>query len=362
MLMPCIYLLFDFAKNALRTAFKAYSFRSVVLLGIFAGCLPMIHTHSFLALALMSFGFMVYCFLHTANQKRFSQWKHWGIYAGIAGVLALPQLFLWTFGQTFQSEHFLRFQFNWVNNLGGNGLQDGYFWFYLKNVGLPFLLIIFALFEKNKRFRLLAYGAFSIFLVAECILFQPNEYDNNKLFYVWYMLCAMMVADYCIMLYDKIRGLRARPLIAVLCSVVFFLSGGLSIARELGSDFVIFSAEDVETATFVEENTKNDAVFMTGTQHVNPVSSLAGRTIVCGPGMWLYFHGFDLSERTNDIQAFYSNPRKNADIIEKYGISHILITPYEKSSMTVDSHALYEMYDVVFESGQGSNVILAVTD
>ena len=99
-----------------------------------------------------------------------------------------------------------------------------------------------------------------------------------------------------------------------------FLSGGLSIAHECVSDWQLYSEEDVEAADFIEENLPEHAVFITGRQHLNPVASLAGRTIVCGPNIWLYYHGLDTNERAMDIADFYSDPLNHQDVLEKYGV------------------------------------------
>ncbi|HSK69306.1 MAG TPA: hypothetical protein VLA21_08625, partial [Candidatus Limnocylindria bacterium] len=167
-LLPCLYLLADAVRDA------KWGLRQTVLLGVMAGGLPLIHTHSFLALGLASAGFLAYGLFRKAPLKP------WLLYGGIAALLALPQLLAFTFSQA-GTEGFVRLQFNWVNNSGGQGLRDGYLWFYVKNVGLPFVLLLFALLEKNPRHRQLFAGAFAVFLVAEFVLFQPNEYDNNKL-------------------------------------------------------------------------------------------------------------------------------------------------------------------------------------
>jgi hypothetical protein len=68
----------------------------------------------------------------------------------VAAALSLPQLINFTFVQAAESDHFLRFQFNWCNNRGGNGLVDPYFWFYIKNVGFPYLLILLALLQRRR--------------------------------------------------------------------------------------------------------------------------------------------------------------------------------------------------------------------
>ena len=270
------------------------------------------------------------------------------LYGGVAALLALPQLLLFTFGQAGQGG-FLRLQFNWVNNPGGGGLQDLYPWFYLKNIGLPFLLALFAMMEKDAFRRRLFLGAFAIFVVAELVLFQPNEYDNNKLFYVWWALCAMPAADYAVTLHGRLKGLRARPLIAGLAAVLMFASGALALAREALSDYRMFSAEDAAVARFARDGTPRDSRFVTATQHLNPISSLAGREIVCGPDLWLYYHGFDTQARQEDLRAFFADPEKNGGVPLRYGAGYILLGPYERA-LGGSAEALDALFELVYEN------------
>ncbi len=361
MVLPCIYLLYTaFAKGPQEN--KA-GLRHILLLGIWAGGLPLIHTHSFLALGLLSGGFLLYTLLLAPRDFLISRFWPWLYYGVIALVLALPQLITWTFTQASGSSHFLRFQFNWVNNPDGRGLIDFYLWFYIKNIGLPVILLLCALTEKNPRHRFLAAGAFMIFLAAEFIRFQPNEYDNNKLFYVWYMIGAILAADYAVLLFDKLRGLRGRYVLAGFAAVIFFLSAGLTLAREVVSDYQSFSREDIAAAAYIEEETPAHAVFLTGfEQHLNPVSSLAGRTIVCGPGLWLYYHGFDTSQRNFDIARFYNDPQNNLDVLYKYQVEYILLSSHERSSdyFDVDYAGLETMFPLCYTSENGEISIYMV--
>jgi hypothetical protein len=340
-LMPLLYLLYDGLQTSTRNA------RQFALLGIMAGGLPLLHTHSFLALGLCSAGWLIFDLF-----KRHAIWP-WLLYGGIAMMLALPQLLGFTFSQT-DADGFLRLQFNWVNNSGGAGLRDGYLWFYIKNIGLPFLLLIFSLFEKNRKHRHIYAGAFAIFVIAELIIFQPNEYDNNKLFYVWYALCAVPISEYAFLLYDRLKGIRARKLLAILGCFVFFLSGSLSLARETVSDYQGFSTQAVMAADYAEHETPPHSTFLTWTEHLNPVSALAGRSIVCGPKLWLYYHGFDTDAREAEIRAFYKAPGKNAEIL------NIMLGPYERSGLQVDEQALESMFDRVYADEQGDYIIYRV--
>lgn len=349
MLLPCLYLLYDGLRAQERDG------RQFLLLGLMAGALPMVHTHSYLALALLSAGWLIYDLCHRGGIK------HWLLFAVPAALLALPQLLTWTFNQS-SANGFIRFQFNWVNNSDGSGLRDGYLWFYIKNIGLPFILLLLSLLEKNKKRRFIASGAFVIFLVAEFVVFQPNEYDNNKLFYVWYMLCCVLAADYAVALFDKMKGLRARVPIAIACAFMCFFSGGLSIARECVSNYQMFSKNDVDAAAYIEQNTAQDSVFLTWTQHINPAFALAGRRVVCGPNLWLYWHGLDISARENDIRDFLRAPAEYAYILEEYGVDYIMITDNERYNCNADEDALEKTYARVYgQAGYGA-VIYRVGD
>lgn len=350
-LLPCVYLLFDgFMAEKGRV-----NLRQAALLGVMAGGMPLLHTHSFLALGLLSAGWMVYDLIRSRG-KRLGSWL---IYGALACVLAAPQLFLWTFRHTAGNSGFVRFRFNWVNN-NGQGLIDGYLWFYVKNIGVPVLLLVLGLADGKPRRRMIACGAFVIFLAAEFIQFQPNEYDNNKLFYVWWALCAVLAADYALEIFDRLRGLRSRYVLAGMLAVCCFATGSLSIARECVSDYEMYSRGAVETAEYVENNTPEHSTFLTWTQHINPVSGLAGRDIVCGPGLWLYWHGYDLSTRENDIRLFYADPENNQEILTKYNVDYILVGDYERASLQIDEDALDALYPLVFESEWGAMRIYQV--
>ncbi len=354
MVLPCLYLLW--------TAFtdEESRLRPTILLGVWGGSLPLIHTHSFVALALCSLGVMVYDLLH--RKDRWAQFKWYLLYGGVACVLSLPQLFGFTFNQVFQegmedaSNSFIEFWFNWVNSDNGrfSGMIDGYGWFYVKNIGLPFIILVLALFERNPRWRRIFAGALPIILAGEFIRFQPNIYDNNKLLYLSWLLCCMVVADWCGKMWHRLKGLRARPVIATLAAATFFLSAGLTLWREAVSEYMAFSAPAVELGEYARDNTEEDVTFLTGVHHLTPIASIAGRDIVCGPDLWLYYHGLDTNERKRDIYSFYADPENNTDILKKYGVDYILLSSYERSDYPVDALGLEAVADIVYTNREGA--------
>ena len=341
MVLPALYLLISSEREC--------SMRQTVMLALWAGALPLVHTHTFLALGLFSGGYLLGRLMLSPGRRR-GVLARAGVYLGIVLVLALPQVLGNAVRQTVEGG-VLRFQFNWVNNSGGRGLIDGYFWFWVKNVGLPFILIVCACLNARRRGHLdIVLGMAAIYAVAETVLFQRNEYDNNKLFYIWYMFGAILAADYGSVIMQRLAGLRGRALLCALFIAASTLSGALSIAREAVSGYQLFSRSAVEAGQWIEENTDRDAVFLTGQQHINPVCSLAGRQIICGSDLYVYFHGLTYGEQAEDCRRFLENPAGNAGVLAKYGVDYIYVSDYERSEFDVDMQALHARYEIVFEN------------
>ena len=348
--IPAFYLLVE--------AMQSRQTRNYAILGVWAGTLPMIHTHSFLALGLISLGAMLRSVYRAEAGERLKTLGRFLIYGVIAVALAAPQLLTWSVPQTLRGGS-LRLRFNWVNNMGDGRLIDNYFWFWIKNVGLVWLLMLpAALYDdgqgeagSNELRRSLALGALCVYIAAELIQFQPNEYDNNKLFYLAYMVMMPAMGLYLCAIFRALNGIRGRALLAAVFMGVAMLSGGLTIAREIVSRYCLFSAWETKAAGFIEENTPADAVFLTGHQHNNAVAALTGRDIVCGTGSYLYFHGIDYSRQQFDEQRMLENPGDSGMLFLQYGVDYAYISSHERAAFDVDEAWFEDQCRVVFSEG-----------
>ena len=343
-LLPALWLLLNAMRENRRGTF--------VLLGVWAGAMPMVHTHSFLCLGMISAAAMLCRAIRPGRETLKSQMINFVIYGGIAVALAVPQLLTWTFPQSFGSSS-LKFRFNWVNNQGNGRLIDEYFWFWIKNVGPVYLLIVPAVLSRKKGSpcRMLGLGALLIYAAAECFQFQTNVYDNNKLFYVAYMAVLPSVGLYLAELWERLKGLRGRAFLAACFMVICTLSAVLSIGREVVSDYQLFSASEVEAAEFIDENTDPNGLFLTGHQHNNAVTALAGRHILCGASTFLYYHGLDYAQQEADTRLLYELPEANEGLFDEYGIDYVYISGQERSSFAVDEQYFAEHGTLLYDSG-----------
>ena len=106
----------------------------------------------------------------------------------------------------------------------------------------------------------------------------------------------------------------------------------------------------MEAGEWIAENTEKDDVFLTGQQHINPVCSLAGRQILCGSSLYVYFHGLDYDRQSEDCRRFYEDPENNADVLEAYDVDYIYVSDYERADFDVDLGAIDAACELVYEN------------
>lgn len=340
LLFPSLYLLY-------RLAFEKPS--SLFLpLGLFAGALPLVHTHSFLALGLISAYYSVRSVIINEGKEKLGAYLK---YALTVALLAGPQLILFTFRQ---AGGFLRFNLNWDN------VSDSFLWFYIKNMGLLFLLLPVAYLDAEKHDRAVYNGISLLWLLAELIQFQPNPYDNNKLLFVWFAFTCGLVGKWLIRTYRRLcakqlqdgNTLHGTRVLAVLVSLALFLSGTLTLAREWESEYQLISPDEVSAARFIEEHTDPCATVLTSNNHNNAVAALTGRNIVCGSGSYLYFHGVDYSAREKALKLLFESPETELQALkERYAIDYAYIGPYERGNYQCDIAYYLSNFRVVFDNG-----------
>ncbi|MDP4145259.1 MAG: hypothetical protein Q8936_12385 [Bacillota bacterium] len=377
-----------------------------VLSGITAGLLPMVHTHSFLAFGIISAMWSIVYLLKNEYKNEyitkflkydcvflllvFTIYPKFGLIAAIlslillagivilyiwqndkqdiknyifswfyflvpVAILAIPQLIFWTFPQS-SGNGFLRLQAGWAANEG-----DIWSWFWIKNVGIVLILLIPAILAAKRKFINIYFGATILFVISNLVLFQPNNYDNNKLLYIWYMFSAILVAAYIFSIFNRMKGIQGRwTLIAIVVFLGTF-SGILTIGREIKSAGIEnYSSAQVSAAEFVKANTPKDSIFITADEHLNPVSSLAGRNIYVGTGLYLAFHGLDTSSRAAEVKQMYESSNDFKHLADKNKIDYVFVSDYERNKYKIDLTYFEANYPLIYHK---SNIyIFAISD
>lgn len=265
----------------------------------------------------------------------------WGLFLVIVLSLALPQLIGFTFGQVNRGG-FVRGCFNWGNQ------GDFYPWFYIKNMGIVLIFGIAAFAGAGIRTMKFAFPIVPIWFLAEMIAFAPNNYDNNKLLYVAYAFLCIIAADYSVELWKRIKTIKGSGILAGMVLFIATFAGILTLMREAYSEVQLYGKDQVEMAKWIEENTDEEAVFLTSDRHNNIIASMTGRNIVCGSGAFLYFHGIDTSERNADVKAMFEHPAENRGLYQKYHVSYICYSPYEWGNYETEQAEFDRLFPLAF--------------
>lgn len=313
--------------------------RHLLFAALVTGALPLIHSHSFIAVAIISSGFFLgeaaAAFKHTDRfDALVGKWLFY--FAVPVAALAIPQILLVLPGSGKDAAmHFGFFG-------GGNALV-----FWLKNAALYLPIFLAAYLCAPRSARALFRPFILLFIIASAVIFQPYAWDNTKFIVVAFLGFSILSS----WLFERLwqKGWRGRIAIAAL---VFSMTatGAITVIRELGPGSRLFSRDGIAMAEFIKADTPPDSIFLTGMNSNNPVFALAGRSVVQGYGGWIWSYGIDGSDRKRDMGAIYAGAASSSALIDRYGIDYILIDPAAKEQFKI-SPAITESYPLVWRKG-----------
>ena len=322
--------------------------RRFIAAGVLAGLTPMIQTYTYFTIGLTAIAWLVY----SCIRDKFS-WKiirSWIFFGAPALALSIPQLKIWIFGAV-GGDSFISFAFNAYNE------SDNWLWFWVKNVGIVFILLIPAFVSASKKLKAMYSAGLFIFVVTEFVKFQTFAYDNNKLYLMWYAFSTLIVADLLVNCYRKLEGIKGRSVIAVILLIIATNAAILTMGRVMYSGFrpqsySIYDAKAVRAAEFVEDNTPADSLFICYNNHNNAIACLTGRNIFVGSGTFLYSHDVGYQERQNALNSIFNDTSDFEKYKEEYGFDYAYISEYERSNLDKGSFIedyLLETYTLVYD-------------
>ncbi len=338
--------------------------RHCFFLGLLAGTLPLIHVHSLVVL------FVVSAFLFFFRSGRWREWIAFG--AGVS-IVAVPELIWAMTGSATRLTEFVAWNFGW--DLRG----ENFIWFWLKNLGIFIPILIFGIYlvfsllrrekenelriETDKRrfkndifhfpfsiFHLYFYLPFLLcFVVANLVKLAPWEWDNIKVLIYWFV-GSLPFAAFCLAwLWNKDRIFK---IIAVGCLVVLTFSGALDVWRVVAKqiNYKVFDKDAVAISQQIKQKTPPNALFLNAPTY-NSAVVLSGRRSLMRYSGHLSSYGIDYQERETEVKKIYSGDPAAEILLTKYGIEYVLISPEEKSNLTVNEE-FFRRYPVAAEAGQ----------
>lgn len=272
--------------------------------GIVWGMIPFLHTHTFIAVSIVVFCWFFY------DIKNWPSWLKGGI-LGI--VIALPQIVFLMPAQLLGREGSSLFKpwIGWMTcthhikwyacDPGVKGVDSNPFWFWTKNFGFVFWVWIFAICaffilkgERHKDYRSkimpFIFPSILLFALPNVMLFQPWEFDNNKVLFYWWIfasICSLFLFQ------TLFESRRFVPFIFIIFVTLSVYSGMIDVLARIPNSrhSGYYNEKDVEISKWIRENTEPNDRFLTSDSTTQFIPMLTGRPIYLGFPGWLWSQG-----------------------------------------------------------------------
>ena len=327
-------------------------FVPVFVTGLIAGLLPLVHLHS-LAVLFVIAGFLFFL--------RLERWKDRLAFGAGVCVVAVPQLIWSITGSATETTKFFAWHFGWDS---GN---TNVLWFWIKNTGLFFPLLAlgiylfsFPLSRKDAKDEvrkdgkpltlLLFYIPFAVlFIISNAAKLAPWEWDNIKVLIYWFVGSLPFVAFALSWLW---RGGTALRIAAAACVLVLVASGALDVWRTVSGQnkIGVFDADAVRIADRIKRSTHAKAIFLNAPTYNSAIVLTGRQSLMRYPGH-LSSHGIDYAAREQDVKTMYAGGPRAEELLNKYGIEYVLISPEERNTMSANQ-GFFGRYPVAAEAGQ----------
>lgn len=335
--------------------------KMMIAAGLLAGILPIAHMHSFISVVIISGLICISIFYKHFKSENYQLVLTKDLKSFIVKILyfvipaaILSTIFYFSFVEGgIQKTDFMRISLGWTAKK--DLLSWIIMWWEIWGIMIPlaiYSIISFFIKNKNKtkkeKFLIeYFYGFFVLFAIANIIIFQPTAWDNSKIFTWVYFGFSLLVAHLIIEMWKKTTE---HKILTIIMLIFLSTTGILELIRLHRLDkntFILSSSQEINFAQNVMKNTQTDDIFLTASNHNNPLQMWGSRSIVLGYKGWVGNFGFDIEERSNDIFKIYHFPEQSQNLIKKYDIDYIVIGEREKSEFIVNQKYFDENFPTI---------------
>lgn len=318
------------------------------------GLMPIIHTHSFLALFVI-IAFWAVADITSAHSKQLALRSagKWLIFGVTTSAIALPLIYM--FIATTVGESFIKWFPGWY--VGNQYVDETILSFWFKNWTIVPLLstlgfLVLVAKSAKKRVAILTFLPFFVlFVLLNLVLFQPFIWDNTKIL-VWASVGFSFLTAYFLLFLWRLSH-WLKPLVVAI-TITICLSGVLDVYRDIRFDlhsYQMYSGEEWALAEWVRQNTPTDSGnWLTGTYHNQWLFNLTGRqAVITYPG-WLWTHGYNYYSEDAAVKQMYLFPNE-PELYEKYDVRYIVVGPFERHNFeTSESLFSAKQFKVLYQT------------
>lgn len=296
--------------------------------GLAAGVLPLVHTHSYLALGVCCLALTPW--FAAKNKER---WKEVVLLFGLPATLLGVFLFVSLLKPTTVDPGYMGISWGWM----AKGKRDWILmWWRIWGAALPAAMLGGILFAREAwqtptRWRIGFFiGVTLLFTLGNIVRFQPVQWDNSKIFLWSYLGFAGLMAVTVARLWNgESRGrIFLRFLVAIPVAVYLMGTGFLELVKLQYTKkhaALIQSAEGMAAGEAIRKTTQPNDIFLTAMDLGPWPMTWGGRPVVMGFNGWMGNFGFESGKREEDMKKMFQGGRGAMFLLKKYNVSYVLI-------------------------------------
>jgi len=182
---------------------------------------------------------------------------------------------------------------NWFScDQGVAGVDTNPFWFWIIAVNIFFFLSGKNGEEYSSKIKPFIVPSLLLFIIPNIFLFQPWEFDNNKILFYWWIFSLICTISLFQHFYKR---LSIIPYVFILFVFLANFSGMIDILSRIyhfrGNYYGYYGLKGIEGAKWIQENTSPNARFLTSNNPNQFIPMLTGRPIYIGYSGWLWSQG-----------------------------------------------------------------------
>lgn len=309
--------------------------RSFFYLGLAASVLFLVHVHSYIVLAIIS------AVLFAFDWRR---WRRWTAFGAGAALTGLPLYIFFYQGELGSS--FMQWQPGWL--APEHELNLATFW--LLNWGLLLPLALFGTWRMRLHTNPLVISGFVLFALGNLFLFQPNPWDNTKIFTWSYLLLIIPVVRWLAAIFRP-HVLRAGA--CLLLVLLLSASGLLDLWRVLYTSqhrALMWSYEELALAARLRALSRPADVVLAADNHLHWAATQTGRQMLLGYPGWMWTYGINYAPRERDIQLMFRGGPQSLPLLAAYEVRYVVIGPVELEQFSANEPWFRGRYRLVLAS------------
>jgi len=353
--LAALLIIYRFKSDPRRPAW-----RWILVSGLILGLMPVLHTHSFLAVFFILLFWSVDDSIQNRSHFVRERLPYWTALAALVAAIAIPVMKL-AHMLEIDNQGFAHRCIGWYAGID----HLNWFVFWWRNWGLTPLAALnglILLIWKPSGFRnaVIFLPFFFIFALVNLITFQPWPWDNTKLL-AWASVGISLLAGYFVA--ELVRSSagtaghnRKRIFFKRAAGAALFVSmiatGTLDDYRILLPSinrYKVYTNEELSLADWFRKNTPIEAVVLTAPYHNNWSFNLTGRQALMTYDGWLWTHGYNYWKVAEDLRTMLTQPTSRA-LYQKYGVTTVVLGPIEKRDYQPDIALFRRTFQLLKES------------